>query len=64
MGDVLPKKNGALWLKIKRFPCSRCTGTAIEMLFLTPGSGFYEFREPSSLWGGALFGAEVAASDF
>ena len=38
---------------------------AIEMLFLTPGSDlFFEFREPRSPWGGALFGVEVAASDF
>jgi hypothetical protein len=38
---------------------------AIEMLFLTLGSdSFFEFREPRSLWGGARFGAEVAASDF
>jgi hypothetical protein len=35
------------------------------MLFWTQGSDlFFEFREPSSLWGGARFGAEVAASDF
>jgi hypothetical protein len=32
---------------------------------LTPRSGsFFEFREPGFLWGGARFGAEVAASDF
>jgi hypothetical protein len=63
MGAMLPKKkDGALWLK--RLPCSRCTEIAIEMLFLTPGSElFFEFREPRFLWGGALFGAEVAASD-
>jgi hypothetical protein len=36
----------------------------IEMLFLTPESDFFEFREPRFLWRGALFGAEVAASDF
>jgi hypothetical protein len=35
------------------------------MLFLTPGSDIlFEFREPRFLWGGALFGTEVAASDF
>jgi hypothetical protein len=57
------KKNGALWLK--RFPFSRHTEMAIEMLFLTPGSdSFFEFRQPRFLWGGARFGAEVAASDF
>jgi hypothetical protein len=56
------EKNGALWLK--RFPYSRYTEMAIEMLFLTPGSDlFFEFREPRFLWRGALFGAEVAASD-
>jgi hypothetical protein len=58
-------KNGALWLK--RLPCSRYTETAIEIvfLFLTPGSDlFFEFREPRFLWGGAPFGAEVAASNF
>jgi hypothetical protein len=39
---------------------------AIKMLFLTPGSDFFfEFRKPRILWGRrALFGAEVAASDF
>jgi hypothetical protein len=64
MGAMLQtKKNGALWLK--RLPCSRYTEMAIEMLFLTPGSDLsLEFREPRFLWGGALFGAEVAASDF
>jgi hypothetical protein len=37
----------------------------IEMLFLIPGSDlFFEYREPRFLWGGALFGAEVAACDF
>jgi hypothetical protein len=56
------KKNGGLWLK--RSLCLRYTETAIEMLFLTPGSDFFEFREPRFLWGGTLFGAEVAASDF
>jgi hypothetical protein len=44
---------------------TRQTETAIEMLFLTPGSdNFFEFREPRFLWKGARFGAEVAASDF
>jgi hypothetical protein len=40
---------------------------AIETLFLTPGIDFFfEFRELRFLflWGGALFGAEVATSDF
>jgi hypothetical protein len=38
---------------------------AIEMLFLAQGNdSFFEFREPRFLWGGARFGAEVAASDF
>jgi hypothetical protein len=35
---------------------------AIEILFLTPGSDL--FLNFTFLWGGALFGAEVAASDF
>ena len=39
---------------------------AIEMLFLTPGGDRFldSASEPRFLWGGALFGAEVADSDF
>jgi hypothetical protein len=50
---------------VKRLPFSRHTETAIEILFLTPGSdSFFEFRKPRFLWGGARFGAKVATSDF
>jgi hypothetical protein len=47
------KKNGALWLTVKDCPArdTRHTETAIEMLFLTPGSdSFFEFRQPRFQW--------------
>jgi hypothetical protein len=63
MGAMLQKKMAPFGLK--DCPARDTQKWLSKCYFLTPGNDlFFEFREPRFLWGGVLFGEEVAASDF